>query len=173
LRKIACAKAGHRIDDFGFDRNAARRCCRHKIAQQLFFLFAFARRCMRLRQPVSEPQASQATEQAVITHKAGSDEKDVNIWKRIVFAKPQSSVSKETAIFVARVLLPHVLGFKGHRVEVNFGTDPIAMEELFALLEKLCGGQLAQKLGATDAYRFLAVGLIGLSGLTVGIGGTS
>jgi hypothetical protein len=83
---------------------------------------------------------------------------------------------KRDGDFVARVILPQVLGFKGHRVEVNFGTDSITMEELFALLEKLCGGpggwQLAQKLGATDAYRFLAVGLILLSGLTVGIGGT-
>jgi hypothetical protein len=46
LHKIARDKAGCRIDDFGFDKNAAHRRCRHKIVQQLFFLFALARRAL-------------------------------------------------------------------------------------------------------------------------------
>jgi hypothetical protein len=97
----------------------------------------------------SAPEPS-ATEQSVITHRP-DNELDVNFWRHLVSADSQTLVTKDVALFVARVLLPQVLGFKGHRTEVDFGSDQVTIEELFSRLEKACNGsgawQTAQKLG--------------------------
>ena len=97
-----------------------------------------------------EPQAPQSMQQVVITHRHG-DEKRQAFWRTLVNSDPESLVSKETAVFAIRTLLVQLQGFKAHRARIDFDRDPVTLGDLFAMLEKLCGGascwQLAQKLG--------------------------
>jgi hypothetical protein len=48
------------------------------------------------------------------------------------------------------MLLVQTIGYKAHRTQIDFADDPVTVDDLFALLEKLSGGsadwQLAQKL---------------------------
>jgi hypothetical protein len=54
-------------------------------------------------------------------------------------------------VFAIRAILAQLIGYKAYRTQIDFADDPVTVGDLFALLEKLCGGssgwQLAQKLG--------------------------
>jgi hypothetical protein len=86
----------------------------------------------------------------VITRKV-EDEKSPAFWHALVSSNPESKVAKETAVFAIRTLLIELQGFKAHRVQINFDSEPVTVGELFDKLERLCSGaagwQLAQRLG--------------------------
>jgi hypothetical protein len=96
------------------------------------------------------PQDVPRAAEPIITHKAG-DEQSATFWKLLVSSDPQSLVARKTAIFAVRELLVHLMGFKAHRMSIDFTRDPVTVGDLFALLERLRDGaggwQLAQKLG--------------------------
>ena len=104
----------------------------------------------KVREVEAEAVVEENVSQAVITHREG-DEKNQNFWRQLVVASPQTLISKETAEFSIRQLLVQTVGYKAHRMAIDFDHDPITVEGLFSRLEKLCGGsagwQLAQKLG--------------------------
>jgi hypothetical protein len=68
----------------------------------------------------------------------------------LVTSDPQSLVSRETAMFAVRAILMQLQGFKAHRAQINFDSNPTTLGDLFEKLERLCGGvggwQLAQSL---------------------------
>jgi hypothetical protein len=90
-------------------------------------------------------------EPPVIAHRGESDVQNQGFWRTLVTSSPESKVARETAIFAIRQLLMQTLGYKAHRMQINFANDPTTVEDLFATLERLSGGpsgwQLAQKLG--------------------------
>jgi hypothetical protein len=55
-------------------------------------------------------------------------------------ALTESKGAKETAVFAIRTLLAQLMGYKGRRMQIDFDSDPITVEELFSRLEKLYGG---------------------------------
>ena len=74
-------------------------------------------------------------------------------WRILVSSDLQSLVSKDTAVFTLRAILVlvQVIGYRAHRMSIDFTSAPVTVGDPFALLERLCGGaggwQLAQKLG--------------------------
>jgi hypothetical protein len=89
-------------------------------------------------------------EPSPITHRDDSDAQNPNFWRKLVTSPPECKVAKGTALFAVRTLLLQTLGFKGHRIEVNFDDDPIPLEDMFSRLEQLGGPACwatAQKLG--------------------------
>jgi hypothetical protein len=84
-----------------------------------------------------------------ITH-SENDAQNPAFWRRLVTSPPECKIAKNTAVFAARTLLQQVMGYRANRMEVVFTDDPVTVEDLFALLEKLGGPaswQKAQQLG--------------------------
>lgn len=96
-----------------------------------------ARDAVEAKAGIEEP-VPQARAPAIISHKAG-DEKNQAFWHALVSTDPQTLVAKATAIFAIRNILLELQGLKAHRTEIDFRGDPVTLDDLFALLEKLSG----------------------------------
>ena len=70
-------------------------------------------------------------------------------WRTLVTSSPESKVARETAIFAIRQLLMQTLGYKAHRMQINFANDPITVEDLFATLEPIVRWTIGLAIGAT------------------------
>ncbi|PYK18093.1 MAG: hypothetical protein DME55_07690 [Verrucomicrobia bacterium] len=108
-------------------------------------------------EPVAEqplPKVADSDQGRVITHRDG-DENSQAFWRILVSARPERLIAKDTAEFAVRTLLSQTLGYKAHRMEIDFGGDPVTLEEMFSRLEELCGGsscwQAAQRLAGYTA----------------------
>jgi hypothetical protein len=100
---------------------------------------------------VREIEASPAvSEPPPITH-SESDAQNPLFWKRLVSSPPETFIAKGTAVFVIRVLLTQVMGFKGRRLEVAF-TDNPTLEEMFSRLKQLGGPACWAKAQALAGY---------------------
>lgn len=89
-------------------------------------------------EPVVPQQIPQSAEPAIITHRDG-DERSQAFWHALVSSDPQTPVARETATFAIRALLLELQGLRAHRVEIEFRDDPVRLEEMFGMLEKLSG----------------------------------